>query len=222
MSTAAASPPDQPSQADVDAKVLKDLETVKEKMDVCDNMLHPGDGSPAPSLKNNEALLGVIGFLEACAPRMVELVEAATSGALGEAVLMECLSVNDRLLKLLADIDTYAFTETAATTTAAAAPPPSSVNQQFGDLLLDDSDKNPPAPAPPVGGGKTTGEDDPFGNSPVDLLGSAAPMPASDALTAKPPPPAAAEDSKPAAAPAAAPPAAKDDFDDFFAERTSS
>lgn len=36
--------PEKPSQADVDAKVLKDLEMlVKEKMDICNNMLHPAD-----------------------------------------------------------------------------------------------------------------------------------------------------------------------------------
>lgn len=202
MSTETATATETNSQASVDAKIMTDLASVKEKMDLCDKMLHPGDGSPAPSLKNNEALLGVIGFLEACGPRMVELVEAATQGALSEVVLMECLTVNDRLLKLLADIDTYAFTETAATTTAAAAPV-KTPEQEFSDLLLDDSnDGKPPAAAAPVAGGKTTGEEDPFAG-PVDVL---------SADDGKMP---AAEDSKVAAQP-------KDDFDDFFAARTTS
>jgi hypothetical protein len=201
MSTETATATEPVSQESVDSKIMADLGSVKEKMDLCDKMLHPGDGSPAPSLKNNEALLGVIGFLEACGPRMVELVEAATQGALSEVLLMECLTVNDRLLKLLADINTYAFTETTATTTAAAAPV-RTAEQEFGELFLDDTreQKMPPAPIP--GGGKTTGEDDPFAGA-GDMLSAAdeGKMPASGG------------GSKLAAQP-------KDDFDDFFAGRT--
>mmetsp|Transcript_14777 Transcript_14777/g.25034 ORF Transcript_14777/g.25034 Transcript_14777/m.25034 type:complete len:199 (-) Transcript_14777:798-1394(-) len=173
-----------PDQASVDTKILTDLGSVKEKMDLCTSMLNPGDGAPAPSLKSNEALLGVIGFLEACAPRMVELVEAGSQGALSEEVLMECLTVNDRLLKVLADVDTYAATESVASTSAAVAPKPS-VEEQFGDLLLDEPEPNSVPAAPPVAGGKTTGDEppvaegkstgeDPFGGE-VDLL-SATPM----------------------------------------------
>eukprot|EP00542_Grammatophora_oceanica_P019299 CAMPEP_0194030410 /NCGR_PEP_ID=MMETSP0009_2-20130614/3907_1 /TAXON_ID=210454 /ORGANISM="Grammatophora oceanica, Strain CCMP 410" /LENGTH=188 /DNA_ID=CAMNT_0038670353 /DNA_START=127 /DNA_END=693 /DNA_ORIENTATION=+ len=163
-----------PSRAEVDSKILADLASVKEKMELCDSMLHPGDGSPAPSLKNNEALLGVIGFLEACAPRMVTLVEAAALGALSEHVLEDCLEVNDRLQKLLADIDTYAFTETPASTTAAAAPPPTTgLEDSVDDLLLD----TPSSDAV----GKS---DDPFGNDTLkpaaagDLNASDGKMPA--------------------------------------------
>jgi hypothetical protein len=145
------------AQSTVDAKILADLNVLKEKMELCEKMLHPGDGSPAPSLKNNETMLTVIGFLEACAPRMVELVEAGAQGALSEAVLMDTLEVNDSLQKLLADIETDAFTETAASTTAASAP---SVEEQLDDLLLDDSNtSNDVVPSPT---GKTTGDDDPF------------------------------------------------------------
>jgi hypothetical protein len=129
-------------------------------MELCQKMLNPGDGSPAPSLQNNETMLTVVGFLEACAPRMVELVEAGAQGnAFSESVLMECLAVNDSLQKMLADIDTLAETETTASTTAASAPKPS-VEEQMDDLLLDDS--APEKPADQVAGGKTTGEDDPF------------------------------------------------------------
>lgn len=211
MATAAAAG-STPDQASVDAKITSDINAVKEKMDLCDSMLRPGDGSPAPSLKSNDALLGVIGFLEACAPRMVELVEAGSQGALSESVLMECLTVNDRLLKILSDVDTFAATETPAATTSASVPT-SSVEDQFGDLLLDEPS---PAPAPaPTSGGKTTGEVDPFGNnvlSPTAIGADAKPAPAEDGkLPAAPP-------SMPAAAPPAPP---KDDFDDFLAQRTS-
>lgn len=183
-------------QINVDSKIMTDLGTVKEKMDLCDNMLHPGDGSPAPSLKNNEALLAVIGFLEACGPRMVELVEAATQGALSEAVLMECLAVNDRLLKLLADIDTYAFTESPASTTAASAPPKSEEANDFSDLLLDE--KPNPTKNNAIGGKSM--EEDIFAEA-NDLLSSVA-----DTDNSKLPAKESVE---------------KDEFDDFLAERTS-
>lgn len=114
-----------------DDKIMKDLKVVKEKMELCDGLLHPGAGAPAPSLLNDHELLTVVGFLEACQPRMVELVEVAAQGALKEAAFMECLSVNDRLTKLLSDVDTAALTETTASTTAAAA----SKEDVLSDLL---------------------------------------------------------------------------------------
>ena len=212
MSTPTPQSTEENAGSTVDAKILADLAVVEDRMDLCTKMLHPGDGSPAPSLRNNDALLQVIGFLEACGPRMVELVEAATQGALSEAVLMECLSVNDRLLKLLADIDTYAFTETPATTTAASVPLQQG-DPDYGDLLLDDSADA--RPVKPSNGTKSTGEDDPFAG-PVDLL---TPSPIGEASSNLPvtnvlPAQGETEDSK-------MPPAQqKDDFDDFFAERT--
>lgn len=132
------------SQETVDAKIVQDLEEVSEKMDLLDGLLKSRD--------NQEALLGAIGYLEACAPRMVELVEAAAQGALSESVLMKCLEVNDRLTKQLEDLDdsvapmkthdtppVSASAETATTappSAAAAAPPPE--EGQMVDLLLDD------------------------------------------------------------------------------------
>jgi hypothetical protein len=138
-----------------DAKILSDLGTLKEKMELCDSMLNPGAGDPKLSVKNSEAMLAVIGYLEACGPRMVELVEAAAAGALSEEVFAECLSVNDRLQKQLADVETAALTETGASTTAASVAAPSgSVQEQFEDLLLDDSGAQQP-----VAGAKSTGEE---------------------------------------------------------------
>jgi hypothetical protein len=227
------------STSAVDAKITADLNVLKEKMELCHHMLSPGDGSPAPSLKNNETMLTVVGFLEACAPRMVELVEAGAQGnAFSESVLMECLAVNDSLQKMLADIDTLAETETAASTTAASAPKPS-VEEQMDDLLLDDS---APEKAAQVAGGKTTGEDDQFGSGLLAPSTAEETKPA--AATADPfgndllaPTPAAAAETKPAAsadpfanedltATAPAPAAAEtttttDDFDSFLAERTT-
>jgi hypothetical protein len=148
-------------RAPADLKILQDLETLKEKMELCDAMLNPGAGDPSPSLKTSEAMLAVVGFLEACAPRMVELVEAAAQGALSEDIFAQCLDVNDRLQKQLADVETQAMTETEASTTAASATSEEEgvVETQFSDLLLDDSG-DAKAPAAAVAGGKSTGEDE--------------------------------------------------------------
>lgn len=138
-----------------DAKILSDLATLTEKMDLCYSMLNPGAADPHLSMQS-EAMMAVVGFLEACAPRMVELVEAAASGALSEEVFAECLSANDRLQKLLADVDTAALTETSASTTAASAPPTTEdIAQEFDDLLLGEY-----KPTSTTTGGKTTGEAD--------------------------------------------------------------
>lgn len=107
--------------------------------------------------------MAVVGFLEACAPRMLELVEAAASGALSESVFEEVLQCNDRLQKLLTDVETAALTETSASTTAASAlASTGSVGAQFDDLLLtDDEMGKAPSPVPAVTAGlKSTGEED--------------------------------------------------------------
>lgn len=118
-----------------DSKIRKDLATLQEKMDLCTSMLHPGAASPSFSTEN-ATMMSVVGFLEACVPRMIELVEVAAMGAVSEEVLMECLQKNDALQKVLSDIDQAAMTETSASTTAASAVP--SISDQLDDLLLDD------------------------------------------------------------------------------------
>jgi hypothetical protein len=139
----------------VDAKIQKDLETVKEKIDLCTAMLNPGADDPHYSIKSSDTMLSIVGFLEACTPRMVELIEVASTGVLSEDVFAECLGVNDRLRKVLGDVETAALTETGASTTTASAP--ASVQEQFEDLLLgDDPELKPPA----VAGTKSTGEEE--------------------------------------------------------------
>lgn len=216
------------AQSTVDAKISADLDVLKEKMELCEKMLHPGDGSPAPSLKNNETMLTVVGFMEACAPRMVELVEAGAQGALSEAVLMDALDANDSLQKLLADIETDAFTETPASTTAASAPAPS-VEEQLDDLLFDNSNASNDVLASPTG--KTTGDDDPFANlggvgkstgqdDPFADLASGKPAAqadpfANEVLTPTPSAPVGTTSGDETKL------APKDDFDAFFEERTN-
>jgi len=145
-----------------DNKILSDLRTLEEKMDLCHSMLNPGADYPNLSMQS-EAMMAVVGFLEACAPRMVELVECAATGALSEEVFAECLSINDRLQKMLDDVDVTALNETPASTTMASAGSSApvgdydddDVTNKLDDLLIGDFSIGSP---PPVG--KTTGEDD--------------------------------------------------------------
>lgn len=44
-------------------------------------------------IDKDEALSEVVGFLEACRPRMVDLVEAGIGGSLGEDTFNKCLQV---------------------------------------------------------------------------------------------------------------------------------
>uniref|UniRef100_A0A7S3PEF2 GAT domain-containing protein n=1 Tax=Amphora coffeiformis TaxID=265554 RepID=A0A7S3PEF2_9STRA len=136
-----------------DAKIMADLNVLKEKMSLCEQLLPNATAA-------DDGFLGVVGFLEACAPRVVDLVEAAAQGALGEAVLMECLGINDQLTALLTKTDAKLppigenVPSVAAAITLAAAP------EQTEDLLFNVNDD---APTPPPNA-KTTGEEDPFGN----------------------------------------------------------
>lgn len=173
-------------------------------MDLCDSMLNPGGDAPKLSVNTSEAMLAVIGFLEACAPRMIELVEAAASGALSEATFEEVLICNDRLQKQLSDIETAALTESTATTTAASAAPTNDLTAQFDDLLLGPMDDPSSASfsAAPMVGMKSTGED--YTNAGVDI---AAGEDDDDDDEKKPP---AVEKSS-----------SNDEFDNFFAERQS-
>mmetsp|Transcript_8499 Transcript_8499/g.11698 ORF Transcript_8499/g.11698 Transcript_8499/m.11698 type:complete len:207 (-) Transcript_8499:470-1090(-) len=160
------------SSSSADSKILTDLSTLSDQIELCQSML----GTSTYPHTSNEALLAVIGFLEACVPRMVELVDAAAQGALNEDTLEHCLEINDALLKTLANFDDPDYKGGGGT---AKAPPPSAASSggetgaegiagDLDDLLLD----GPAAAAPPVaGGGKSTGEDmeDPFAGEP-DLL----------------------------------------------------
>ena len=108
-----------------DTKISNDLIVLKEKIDLLESMLNPPDAaSPKLSVLTNDAMKSVIGYLDACGPRMIELVTACTStqfGVLSEQVFEDVLGCNDRLQKLLLDVDTRTLTETPASTTVASA-----------------------------------------------------------------------------------------------------
>jgi hypothetical protein len=155
MSGSASEAPPSSNTTATDTKIKADL-VVNEKMQLCVSMLNPGQGLPQPSIQHDEAIKGVIGFLEACAPRLVELI-SADPGLLGEAVLMDCFAVQEQLTKVLEQVETLALTETSASTTAASAAPKS-----LGQMDLFDTGVS--ATAAPPANAKTTGEEDPFGN----------------------------------------------------------
>ena len=146
-SSALTSPSSSSSDAtNINQKIHNDLQIVVDKMNGCETLLKT---TTTPT----HELLTVIGFLEACQPRMIELVEAAAQGALSETVLMECLQVNDRLTKILNDVDTNIDFN------ASADPSQFVIQDEAEDLLL--MEDLPPAASAPLeaAGPKTTGED---------------------------------------------------------------
>jgi len=87
-----------PSAQGVDevVKLHKDLDEVFDKVRLAREML-----VESPGIETDEALAEVIGYLEACRDRMVDLVEAGTQGMLGEELLALCLRANDAVLRTL-------------------------------------------------------------------------------------------------------------------------
>ena len=88
---------------DPDEKILGDLSILTDQISLCQSILSASSSSS--SYSDDEALLTVIGYLEACVPRMVELIEAAAQGALKASTFEECLLVNDRLTNVLDDVE---------------------------------------------------------------------------------------------------------------------
>ena len=159
-------PGDTNGKIDVNEKICQDLASVEEKISLCHEMLRDSKGEIS---KSNEALLSIIGFLEACSPRMVELVQAGTSGSqniLSEETLGKCFAVHDSLGQTLKDLDNvekWAKDEKESSTSVAAkAPPPNESDSE--DLLGLNAPPTETASTAPTVGGKTTGlnDDDPF------------------------------------------------------------
>ena len=131
-----------PVTANADQKILNDLNILIEKMDQCQTQLNDQKMGHSNVYSTTNELYDIIGFLEACAPRMVELVEFCATQPLGDAasaplsdvVLMKALEVNDRLIKTLSDLDHVTFQNEnatdAETTNAGEAQPPSNSVQQ--------------------------------------------------------------------------------------------
>lgn len=67
---------------------------VKDKITLCRQMLPESAG-----VNHDEAFSEVVGFLEACRPRMVDLVEAGIGGALEEDTFAQSLKVSQLYLQ---------------------------------------------------------------------------------------------------------------------------
>lgn len=87
---------------DPDTKVLSDLSTVSEKITLCQSMLV--NIQTTSEIDSHESLLTVIGFLEACVPRVRELINVGMT-CLKEETLTKCFQVNDDLCKILEDVE---------------------------------------------------------------------------------------------------------------------
>ncbi|EQC39084.1 hypothetical protein SDRG_03292 [Saprolegnia diclina VS20] len=81
-----------PSLAHEFDKLRQDLVVVEDKIKTYVNLV---------ALGNCEDADDVLDFLQQCQPRMNTLIEAGLAGKLDEATLETCLTVNDRLIKVL-------------------------------------------------------------------------------------------------------------------------
>ncbi len=81
------------------AKVDGDLDTVENWITLCNEMLEKfpsGDGDEMQRLSK------VVGILEACMPRIADLIDAGMrKGAITPELLERCLHINDKLLRVL-------------------------------------------------------------------------------------------------------------------------
>lgn len=82
------------SSNDEITKLRGDLQTVLDKVRLCREML-------AAKAPRDETLMEVVGFLEACRDRMLDLIDAGAAGQLGEDLFEICLRVNDAVQKTL-------------------------------------------------------------------------------------------------------------------------
>lgn len=77
---------------------MSDLSTVQEKITLCQSMLV--NIQFTSQIDTDESLLAIIGFLEACVPRVRELINTGMT-LLKEETLTKCFLVNDELCKIL-------------------------------------------------------------------------------------------------------------------------
>ncbi len=188
---------------------MGDLATLEDKISLCQSMLNESGAS----IDTNEALLAVIGFLEACVPRMVELIDVAAQGALQEATFEKCLLVNDRLTNTLADVDKDPKDRQPLTPAAAATPPSTggidlledggeddTISRNVANLKIDSTENSKQSSADPFAGGPSLMDPSPPENP--FSIGATQSAPAAAGVKYD-------DDDE------------DDDFDSFFRERTS-
>jgi len=123
------------TMVDPDEKIMQDLSTLADQISICQSMLSATTAASPP----DEALLSVIGYLEACVPRMIDLIEAAAQGALKETTFEECLLMNDVLTNVLADVENDNHGTASGNMMSSPTPPPANAFQST-------------APSPATGG----------------------------------------------------------------------
>lgn len=84
------------SQQELAQKLTSDLKVVVDKARLCREML-----PESPGIASDPALAEVVGYLEACRDRLMDLIEAGTMGMLDEEVLELCLKTNDVVCRTL-------------------------------------------------------------------------------------------------------------------------
>ena len=141
-------------RANAIVKVRTDLDVVAEHVSLLESML-----PNSPGIKEDEAMSEVVGFLEACRPRLANLVEVGLAGGLGDAdTVAHLLAVNDAVQQVLAD--------EAASENRPPPPPPA---QPQEETLLDLS---APPPAPPAAEGSLLDFSAPPAAAPAPAEGS--------------------------------------------------
>jgi hypothetical protein len=130
-----------PSSSRPDENILADLITLEMKITLCglmisdremqreDNDDYDSDDNTTPEEDNEETLLDIIGYLEACVPRMDDLIEAGMEGGILQAETVQvCLVTRERLELMLERCDSpYAAATSTATTTSTETNEPSSL-----------------------------------------------------------------------------------------------
>lgn len=77
-------------------KLHKDLSIVCDQIRLCREML-----LVTPGIDSDDILSEVVGYLEACRDRMIELIDAAASGLLGEYLFAKILRINEYIIRTL-------------------------------------------------------------------------------------------------------------------------
>ena len=121
------SPPDDDDKDVAMAKLKMDLDVVSEKISLCNDMVPNSSG-----VDTDDALAEVVGFLEACRPRMLDLIDQGTRGALTDDLLEFALKVNDDIAKALDAIE-----EPPSSTQSPPQPP---IPAPLASLSIDDDD----------------------------------------------------------------------------------
>lgn len=139
------------TQSKDSSKLERDLTTVYEKVRLCQEML-----LESPGIEEDEALSEVVGFLEACRDRMIDIIEAGSMGLLSEDLFAMVLKVNDSILRTLEaertgqkiEIEEIGTSQSAPSSSSAAAASSSSQSVDLLDVFGGSSAAPLPAPSP--------------------------------------------------------------------------